>query len=796
MNKYPLINFTVAFICGIILQKYLNLEPVFIIAAASVIISAVAFFIFILRNKIASILVQIMIYSSVLLLGSLDLSLSIKPGNILPKKLFYAEVILWGDVKNVNLMKDYGFDFEVRADSLSAKNKNIRTNILLLCRYFHTGSGNANSLFNKMSIGSKVMLKGKLTDIRKSGNPGEYDYSAVLRDRGINGIIYINKTDAIHIKSVGKSLSDYLLSIRKEIDKKIKDLQNSQSAALLRGLLLADRSLIDIELKSEFVNAGVIHLLAVSGLHVGYIILIILIFTGRLNLYLRSVITIAGLIFFTLITGLPSSVVRASTMAIILIIAFLSGRSTNLINSLAFAALIILLFNPGSLFEPGFQLSFSAVLSIGIFYPYFRRVSLAVAKDNSLLKNLLLFLSVSVAAQIATIPIIIYYFGKISVIGIFANIIAIPAVGVIVGIGIATIIAGFLIPALAVYFAATNDVLIMIFNWFVGFAGSLKYSNILISDFSIIDIFIFYAFLILLMVSVRKFTGLKSKVILYALVMFNIIIYCSLDDRMLTGRNKFNLLMIDVGQGDSFLLKFPNGKTALIDAGMTTVNYDIGERKIMPLLRFLKIDTIDYAFVSHIDADHYSGFVSIVHSGIIKNIYKPFPDSLSDKDVRFEKFLKKSNIRIHYFSTGIKKIGNVCIYIMNAGRPGTDYKNSTNDKSGFFKVVYGKTSILFTGDLEKTAERYYSRLYGNFLKSEVLKISHHGSAGATSGIFLKFTDPQICLISAGLGNKFGHPAYETLKKLSTIGAKIIRTDISGAAILQSDGQKISLVEWK
>lgn len=796
MDKYPLIGFSIIFISGVISRKFINFNPnEIIIFIASAIIIILVLFRYSNCERIR-LLISLLIYLSTLFLGILDLSINETTLPGLPKSFYFTDIKITGCVNEIRLIKNDNFDFIISADTFKTTQKFITTRTKILCRLYGDSKSEAERLYNKLSVGNKLWVAGKLKSLPKAGNPGEYDYSAQLKSRGISGTMNIYKTNDLKIRCGTRTAGDYLFKARKLIDNKIRDLHTRQGSALLRGLLLADRSIIDIELKEDFINSGVVHLLAVSGLHVGYIVLIILVVTGRMNLYVRSVITIAGLIIFALITGMPASVVRATVMAVILIIAFLTGRSTNLKNSLSTAAMLILIISPEELFEPGFQLSFSAVLSIAVFYPAFRKVSFSLSKNPGVFRNLLLFISVSLAAQVGTTPLVLYYFGKMSLVGLILNIFAIPAVGVIVGIGLITLFTGFLIPPLAVYFAAANDMLILIFNILISFSGQLTFSHLDIGNFSRQDILIFYSFLAFITFTFKKFSHVKAKVILFVLVAAETMFFCSLNDPDLLEKNKFNLMMIDVGQGDSFLIKFPNGKTALIDAGIATAYFDNGERRILPLLDYLSVPAIDYAFVSHIDADHYAGFVSLIHSGRIKCVYKPPSDSLSMKDVRFERFLKKVKIPVHYYRPGIKKIGNARLYILNIDNPQNYFKKSTNNGSGFFKIVYGKTAFLFTGDLEKPAELFYSDLYGNFLRSDVLKVSHHGSGGASGRTFLNYVKPEICLISAGLGNKFGHPAAATIKKLRSINATIIRSDSSGAALLRSDGEKIKVIDWR
>jgi competence protein ComEC len=253
--------------------------------------------------------------------------------------------------------------------------------------------------------------------------------------------------------------------------------------------------------------------------------------------------------------------------------------------------------------------------------------------------------------------------------------------------------------------------------------------------------------------------------------------------------------MIDVGQGDAILLKFPNGKTALIDAGDATVYFDSGEKIIMPLLNYLGIDKIDFGFVSHLDSDHYGGFVSLIHNNKINKIIKPETDSSSRKDLKFETYLSRNKIPYEYYKTEGKQIGNVKIYCLT-GEFINKSKVSYNNKSGVLKLVYGETKILFTGDIEKKVERIYSSTYRDFLESDILKVAHHGSKTSSTESFLLNVHPRISLISAGIQNKFRHPSPEIVERLKQYGSNVLRTDISGAIFIASDGHKFSVIDWK
>ncbi|RKY90278.1 MAG: DNA internalization-related competence protein ComEC/Rec2, partial [Ignavibacteriae bacterium] len=590
--------------------------------------------------------------------------------------------------------------------------------------------------------------------------------------------------------------ADLIFQVRKFINGKFNELQSKETAALLRGLLLADRGEIDYETKTQFINTGVIHVLAVSGLHVGFIVLIFFFIFGRFNIILRSVLTIAGLLIFMLITGVPPSVFRATIMAVVIIIGFATNRSTNLFNSLAIAAIVLLLINPNDIFLPGFQLSFSAVLAIGAIYPMIGKGIKKLQIQNKILKYIILFMGVSFSAQLGTLPFTLIYFGKISVIALFTNLLVIPAIGVIIGIAIFTLIIGLISPFVAAYYSMANELITSLLFKLIAFTGDLDFSHIVLRGYSFLDALIFYLFLILMVYYLPKFRSGFAAVIIILLSVTNIYLISSLDDKELLAENKLSILMIDVGQGDSFLVKFPNNKTALIDAGNVTFNFDNGERIIMPLLEYLGINKIDYGIVSHIDSDHYGGFISLILNNKIKEIYKPGIDTSSAKDVKFENFLNQYKIPVSYYNMQALQPGNAKVYILNNNNYFSGKNISSNERSGIIKIVYGKNSIIFTGDAGKKTEKVYTSVYKEFLDSDVLKVGHHGSKSSTSMDFLDYVSPEISLISAGIKNSYGHPASDILYRIEKSGSEILRTDEEGAVILQSDGFSFKKINWK
>jgi competence protein ComEC len=796
LKDYPFIKFTLVFIVGILasglFQFDIDYYLIIVIVLALVLLISLKQFQFRYDKVIFSALAFFMIFSFGLFIANQN---EIKIESPLAYYQKEKNSKLYAKVTGVELERSFEIVFTATVDSIFVDDKKITSDDILICK-FRGDSLQRKNLYSQLNVGNNIYLTGAYQKGRDRRNPGEFDYDKYLKSKGITGLFISYQTDSINILSNQiHHLKSLLHSVRKKIDKTIHDLHSPQTAGLLRGLILADRSEIDFETKNEFINSGVVHILAVSGLHVGYVLIIFVFIFGRFGIYIRSILTILGLLAFMSLTGVQPSVFRATLMAVVIIIAFLYNRSTNIINSISIAAFIILLLNPNEIYNPGFQLSFSAVLAIGILYPHFQKIIFKLHLKHKWLEYILLFLGVSLSAQIGTLPFTLAYFSKLSVVALFANLIVIPTIGIIIGIAFITIFVGLFSYTIAIYFATAND---LISGWmieFIRYTGSLDYSFLWIRDYSLYDAIIFYAALAMVLFIFIKISKPFLKVSLIVILVFSIFAYSQFDNDELLEKNKLNVFMIDVGQGDSFLIKFPNGKSALIDAGEANPFIDNGERVITPLLDYLGISKIDYGFISHLDLDHYGGFVSLIYTNRIREVFRPLPDS-SEKSLRFEKFLKKMNIKTSIYEKNSFDVGNTKIYFLNDPYSYSYKSFSSNDKSGVIKLVYGKTSFLFVGDCEHPAEYFLASNFGNLLDSDVLKVGHHGSATGSSEPFLNLVSPVISLVSAGIKNKFNHPAESVINSLGKINSRVYRTDELGAVLLQSDGKNIKQVDWK
>ena len=792
MKNFPVIKISLLFICGILLHPLLKINFVIFLTAGLFLFIFLLFYFTRVRTK--EIIISFCLLLIILLLGSFRALITNKD-SLLSENLYKAKnLLVYGTVTWVELRRDDEIEFRIYADSVLFNSKVIGKDINLIGKIREEKIIVSDSIYKTISPGNYISILGTYSKGREIRNPGEFDYNRYLREKGISGIISTYDAGNFEIINTKKSFfPNEIFQVRKSIYNTILNLQNIETASLLKGLLLADRSDIDFEAKTEFINSGVIHVLAVSGLHTGFIILFLLLIFGRFNIYFRSFAAISGLLVFMCITGLPVSVFRASIMAIVIIVAFMLNRTTNLFNSLALAALIILIANPDEIYSPGFQLSFSAILSIDLIFPLFRNGIKKLNIRNKSLKYFILLSAVSLSVEIGTLPITAAYFRKLSVIAPVVNLIVIPLIGLILLTAICTLMISAAFPFIASIYAAANDFFTFVLFRFIKTCGNLEYSFVWIRNFLLYDALVFYSLLILFICFFPKFRSVSAKLCLLSLAAANFFIFSSLNDKELLYKNELNVLMIDVGQGDSFLLQTADGKTALIDAGPVSNYFDAGEYVLIPLLNYLGINKINYGFISHLDLDHYGGFISLIHNNRIEKIIKPGFDSTDINDQKFEKYLNENNIPFSYFKKDITKIGNMRMYSLYNN---LDNNCSKNEKSGILKIVYGNNSFLYTGDADSKREEILLNDYKAFLKADVLKVGHHGSASGSSINFLQMVKPQIGLISAGIQNKFGHPSEIVLKRLRAIKSKIYRTDKLGAVLLRSNGDSVYAVDWR
>ncbi|MEA3287348.1 MAG: DNA internalization-related competence protein ComEC/Rec2 [Candidatus Marinimicrobia bacterium] len=647
-------------------------------------------------------------------------------------------------------------------------------------------------------IGDTLVAPMLLNQPRSQRNPNDFDYRAYLARQEIyfEGFIESSGQLIIH-ESSSINTTQIMLSLRDMIKYHfLKDL-TPRSSGIMSALILGERSDVDDETKTNFANTGVIHVLAVSGLHVGYVSLILATMIGMLRLphRLQTVLVIFGLGFYVVLTGGAASVMRASIMAGLILTANLFERKTDIFNILATAAMIILLIDPTQLGGIGFQLSFSAVLSIVMLFPILRdwvpKWSSEHKYFTSFVNGVVDLFLVSLAAQLGTLALTIYYFNKIPIISLGANIIVVPLIGLIVATGLSSLIVGSVFPLVSGLWAALLDGAIDFMLWFVQLCARFEWAFINTRSIQLYEVMlIFFA------VFAITFTK-RSRLPLIWFILFlgwgNILVW---SDLYLSPRLEF--VVLDVGQGDALVIHTPNGKTMVIDAGLKFGGKDMGKDVISPFLIDRNWKTIDLLVITHPHNDHIGGAHYLITHHAVKSVLM--------QDVKYDSYgyrklqstLNSMNIPTNSVCTGVIDSSLAPLYLRVIGPKQfeeTTQPHNVNNVSIVMQLFYGETTLLLTGDAEVEVERDLLP-FGSLLKCDLIKAPHHGSKTSSSPQYIGLIEPQVCLISVGTRNKYKHPAPITLRNFADSGAKVRRTDLEGAIIYHSDGQSWQHHNWK
>ena len=641
---------------------------------------------------------------------------------------------------------------------------------------------------NKLFCGNQIMFNGEYIKPKGKRNYKGFDYSLYLKSQKIYGTIKINSYSIIKKDNLN-CFQKYINKFKNYTKTILKQYLDEKQANLCIGLLLGDRISISKEVEEDFKQANLTHMLAVSGSHFMYIIIAVTYINKIIKRKkLGYLITIICIILFMNLTGNTASVVRSGIMAIIVILSKVFYKRADIWTNMSIAILIQVIINPYVIFDIGLQLSYGGVLGIVMFYEMvYKKIcefifsNKQIILKNKIIKYIVESTSVTISANIIILPIMIYHFNSVSTVFVLSNILAGNLLGIIIIFSFLLIFLHCIFQFLLKPFFCILNILITILINIAHFCATLPYSNFFITTPNLFFLLVLYLFLFLFYCKKRR----KGTI---AILIIVIIIINLLYPIINSKRNNIILNFIDVGQGDSTLIRV-NNKCILIDGGGNSFaeEFDVGEKTLFPYLLDRGIYSLDYILVSHFDSDHCQGLMYLLENMKVKSV---LISSLGQKSLEYKNFIKlakKNNVSILYVKMGDRiKIGDAIIEILYTG-DNEITENVKNNNAIVCKLIWNKYSVLFTGDIEELAEKRIIEVYKedlNKLKSNILKVAHHGSKTSSSKEFIQVVKPQIALIGVGKGNKFGHPSSEVLNRLNNINCKIYRTDLNGEIEVQ------------
>ena len=652
-----------------------------------------------------------------------------------------------------------------------------------------------------IKLGDLIDVSGEFEEPSVRRNYNGFDYKQYLKTKKIYGTI---KVDFNKIKIVKKNQIDTITLLAHKVKNYITYASDQmfpkEISGLFVGILIGDKENITEEIEEDFKNSSLSHMLAVSGTHVSYIILGLSFLLSNFGKRYTNIFSILFLIFFMYLTNFTASVVRACIMGIILLGSKILYRKSDIYVSMALSILIILIENPFKILDVGLILSYAGTLGIVVLY---RIWSNEVKTKNKIIKYIINTLLITCSAQIFVFPIIAVYFNNVSITFFISNLLATPVLAIIIIFGFFNIIVFFISNELGMIISIFLKMNIEILIFISHSCSNIPYANLLVITPKIIFVILYYLIILLYIITKKIYnikeewqylSALEKKEILilkkiiknkrkFIIKIISLILIITFVNIIIINTNKeTKIYFIDVGQGDSTLIITENKKNILIDGGgnVTNKNYDIGENILLPYLLDRGITKIDYLFVSHFDFDHVGGLYEIIDKLNVDNIIIPKNESISEEEKEFTKKAKEKHIKIYRLCQNDKIYidKNTKIDILSPLNEEIE-ENYINNNCLVFKFTYNNFSMLFTGDIEEIAEKeILKNVSKNILKSDILKIPHHGSKTSSTDKFLECVNSKIALIGVGKNN-FGHPSEEVIERLKSKNIKVYRTDLNG-----------------
>ncbi|MGH7353694.1 MAG: DNA internalization-related competence protein ComEC/Rec2, partial [Candidatus Rokuibacteriota bacterium] len=644
-----------------------------------------------------------------------------------------------------------------------------------------------------LATGQRIEIDSRLARPSEFRNPGGFDYTRWLADQDV---FVVATARAEHVAPLEEPSPPWHVRVRRHAVTTMEATLPPVSAALLAGLLFGERAGLPADVDDGFRRAGVYHVLAVSGFNVAILAgavwaTLALVGVGR---RMSAIAAIAAVLAFAAVVGPEPSVLRATIMAVLLLAALLLERESAVINSLALAALVILGARPGDLRDPGFQLSFAATAGI-VLAPLPRTRVLAA-------------IGVSIAAQLAVLPITLVHFNQLSTLGVLANLGVVPLAGVATVLGLAAVALSFVYGAAAAVLLDAIWPALLLLRALVALVAAVPGALVYFPSPSPVATALYATALGLALlawharaVAARRARWLATGAGACLFTALTLAVWPVV--RPPDGH--LRVTMLDVGQGDAIAIEAPDGRVALIDTGAGgPYRLDAGARVVAPFLWSRGVLRLAALAVTHADLDHAGGSAAVRRRFSVRDDWTA--ETFRDGPVFFGG-ATVSLVSPHQGRSGLEARGRGGVrgelsLSTEQADPAPSPRDAfpsrhasvRNNEALVLRVETGAVTIVLASDIEADAERALVSAHAP-LTATVLKVAHHGSRTSSTPAFLASVRPTVAVISVGARNSYGHPDAGVLARLTAAGAIVYRTDRDGALVLETDGRVLTVTRW-
>jgi competence protein ComEC len=661
--------------------------------------------------------------------------------------------------------------------------------------------------------GDRVSFQATLRRPGGSLNPGGFDYAVYLERQGIDAIATVTGPEAVQFLESGHA--HVWWAIWNQFDRwrgsvRLAALQtfSQPELGLYVGIIIGDRGYLDSALRDQFMVTGTVHLLSISGSHLGLVALIIfavirwamillpsdwlLTLSRRITpTRMAAVCTFLPVAGYACLAGAELATMRSLLMVTVGLSAIWLGQERRLFHALSAAAVGILLHDPRALFDISFQLSFLSVIAIAgwLSWPTETKAE-ELSNKPSLLKTCVRWgrdsMVMSGVVTLLTVPLVAYYFYQLPWLGLFTNVVAVPVMGILlVPVGLATAVWQIMVGGAVLPLASLNQWLLEYFVAVVRLVSRLPGGEWHVAAPTAFTMFLFYGCLMLLW---QRMGGVASRWSAAVGVLL-ILLWWAWSPRMFLDGDHFRVTFLDVGQGDSAVIELPDGQVVLIDGGATYERFDMGRAVVAPFLWNRGIRTIDQVIGTHPQLDHVGGLAWIVRHFTVKHYWGSGETREELFYQRLQQSLVFQGLQEVVVSEGKEIVSSGPCRLVVLNPPANTYLDvprheshlnghELNNRSVVTRLTCGNHTMLFAADVEHNglSRMTHSPSHGPV---EVLKVPHHGAVSSLNHDWLASLHPQYAVFSAGRHNPYRHPASTVLDAYGSEGSRVLRTDRDG-----------------